>query len=297
MSISPALNISRRGFDSSTTEISMRPICGRRLPFIESATALVAASAATASLASTKRSSAMVNCSAQAGDRADPSLPVPRAEATFETEALAEIKGVVPSVAALPPGCHFEPRCPEAVEACRAALAAAPRLRAVSRVGVGFDTIDMPTVETEDRAAFNARPLTMAVREVARESDWPTGVRFFREISDQALTEADHVMVADLARELKWIAESGMQVGGAAPRNLAEAFVLFNRNGGQTFQRLVAGFRVYNSADDFGGDHAALNADLGGMPPAPAPGPASLPFPSGAVGVIAGLRRRASPRP
>jgi peptide/nickel transport system ATP-binding protein/oligopeptide transport system ATP-binding protein len=45
---------------------------------------------------------------------------VPRAEATFETEALAEIKGVVPSVAALPPGCHFEPRCPEAVDACRA---------------------------------------------------------------------------------------------------------------------------------------------------------------------------------
>ena len=53
-----------------------------------------------------------------------------------------------------------------------------------------------------ERAAFNARPLTLAVREVARESDWPTGVRFFREISDQAITEADHVMVADLAREL-----------------------------------------------------------------------------------------------
>jgi oligopeptide/dipeptide ABC transporter ATP-binding protein len=53
---------------------------------------------------------------------------VPRAEATFETESLAEIKGVVPSVAALPPGCHFEPRCPEAVERCRAQ---APPLEAV----------------------------------------------------------------------------------------------------------------------------------------------------------------------
>ena len=53
-----------------------------------------------------------------------------------------------------------------------------------------------------ERAAFNARPITQAVREVARESDWPTAVRFFREISDQAATEADHVMVADLAREL-----------------------------------------------------------------------------------------------
>lgn len=54
----------------------------------------------------------------------------------------------------------------------------------------------------DQRAGFNARPLTQAVREVARESDWPTAVRFFREISDQAETEADHVMVADLAREL-----------------------------------------------------------------------------------------------
>jgi len=53
-----------------------------------------------------------------------------------------------------------------------------------------------------ERAVFNSRPLTMAVREVARESDWPTGVRFFREISEQAITEADHVMIADLAREL-----------------------------------------------------------------------------------------------
>ena len=54
----------------------------------------------------------------------------------------------------------------------------------------------------DQRAAFNARPITQAVREVARESDWPTAVRFFREISDQAENEADHVMVAELARQL-----------------------------------------------------------------------------------------------
>lgn len=53
-----------------------------------------------------------------------------------------------------------------------------------------------------ERDAFNARPLTRAVREVARESDWPTAVRFFREIADQAESESDHVLVADLAREL-----------------------------------------------------------------------------------------------
>ena len=54
----------------------------------------------------------------------------------------------------------------------------------------------------EQRAAFEGTPLTQAVREVARGSDWPTAVRFFREISEDAKTEADHVMVADLAREI-----------------------------------------------------------------------------------------------
>jgi oligopeptide/dipeptide ABC transporter ATP-binding protein len=44
---------------------------------------------------------------------------IPRADASFETESLNEIKGVVPSVAALPPGCHFEPRCSEAMDVCR----------------------------------------------------------------------------------------------------------------------------------------------------------------------------------
>ncbi|WP_374528049.1 lytic transglycosylase domain-containing protein [Novosphingobium sp.] len=53
-----------------------------------------------------------------------------------------------------------------------------------------------------ERDAFNAKPLTAAVREVARESDWPTTVRFFKEISEQAETEDDHVLVAQLAAEL-----------------------------------------------------------------------------------------------
>ena len=44
---------------------------------------------------------------------------IPRADASFETDALNEIKGVVPSPVNLPPGCHFEPRCPEAVAECR----------------------------------------------------------------------------------------------------------------------------------------------------------------------------------
>lgn len=52
------------------------------------------------------------------------------------------------------------------------------------------------------RAEFMARPLTRAVREVAREGEWRTTVQFFRQIAEQAKTEADYSLVADLAREL-----------------------------------------------------------------------------------------------
>ena len=55
---------------------------------------------------------------------------------------------------------------------------------------------------TVERAAFNARPLTQAVREVARESDWPSAIRFFKEIAEQAESESDHVLVVQLAQEL-----------------------------------------------------------------------------------------------
>ena len=64
------------------------------------------------------------------------------------------------------------------------------------------DFHDMPkrTPSPQARAAFYAKPLTQAVREVARGADWQTGVRFYREIADQAETEEDHLLVADLAR-------------------------------------------------------------------------------------------------
>lgn len=53
-----------------------------------------------------------------------------------------------------------------------------------------------------EREAFMNRPITAAVRDVARDGDWRTGVQFFREIADQAQTEADHVLVAQLAQEI-----------------------------------------------------------------------------------------------
>jgi soluble lytic murein transglycosylase len=58
------------------------------------------------------------------------------------------------------------------------------------------------TPSVQARAQFYARPLTAAVREVARGGDWQTTVRFFREISDQAQSEEDHLLVEDLARTL-----------------------------------------------------------------------------------------------
>jgi len=59
---------------------------------------------------------------------------IPRADASFEIESLTEIKGVVPSVVALPPGCHFEPRCPEAIDICGAQAPALEETRPGHRV-------------------------------------------------------------------------------------------------------------------------------------------------------------------
>lgn len=59
---------------------------------------------------------------------------------------------------------------------------------------------DVPTAA--QRGEFMARPLTRAVREVAQGYEWRTSVRFFREISEQATTEAEHVLVANLAAEI-----------------------------------------------------------------------------------------------
>lgn len=53
-----------------------------------------------------------------------------------------------------------------------------------------------------ERAAFNAAPITQAVREVSRDADWLTALKFFREISNQQQTEGQFNLVADLARQI-----------------------------------------------------------------------------------------------
>jgi soluble lytic murein transglycosylase len=54
----------------------------------------------------------------------------------------------------------------------------------------------------EERKAFYAKPLTGAVREASRMAPWKVKNRFFRELSEQANTEGEHVLVVELAREI-----------------------------------------------------------------------------------------------
>lgn len=78
-------------------------------------------------------------------------------------------------------------------------------LLALERLGrplPGFRNMPARIPTPQERAAFYAKPLTTAVREVARGGDWPTTVRFFREISEQAVTEDDHILVSELAQSL-----------------------------------------------------------------------------------------------
>lgn len=65
-----------------------------------------------------------------------------------------------------------------------------------------LDTMPQATPSRQERQAFMSRPLVDAVRDVARDGDWRTAIQFFREISDRAGTEAEHVLVAELAREI-----------------------------------------------------------------------------------------------
>jgi len=79
----------------------------------------------------------------------------------------------------------------------------------------------IPTIA--ERQAFLSRPIASAVREVARESDWPTAVRFFKEIAGQAQTPAEHQIVADMARELGR-RDLGVILGQAAGANGIQDF-------------------------------------------------------------------------
>jgi len=75
----------------------------------------------------------------------------------------------------------------------------------LERLGRAMPDLNQP-VKTEptpeERAAFVQKPITWAVREVARGHNWRTTIRFLREISDQAESEGEHVLVAELAQQI-----------------------------------------------------------------------------------------------
>jgi soluble lytic murein transglycosylase len=76
---------------------------------------------------------------------------------------------------------------------------------ALERLGLPTPELAVGPVAEPDpamREAFFARPLTKAVREVARDAEWRVGIRFYREIAAQAQSEAEIALVGELAREI-----------------------------------------------------------------------------------------------
>ena len=76
---------------------------------------------------------------------------------------------------------------------------------ALERLGRAMpDLAATPAAEPDSglRETFLARPLTRAVREVARDAEWRVGIRFYREIAAQAADEAELALVGELAREI-----------------------------------------------------------------------------------------------
>ena len=59
-----------------------------------------------------------------------------------------------------------------------------------------------PTPSAANRTAFLGRPIAGAVRELAREGDWQTTIRFFKAIAEQGRSDEDFVILLDYARDL-----------------------------------------------------------------------------------------------
>jgi soluble lytic murein transglycosylase len=75
---------------------------------------------------------------------------------------------------------------------------------ALERLGRPLVFLAPPNVTPSDaeRATFLSQPLTQAVTEVARNAPWSVGIRFYREIAEQADTLDESVLVAQLARDI-----------------------------------------------------------------------------------------------
>jgi peptide/nickel transport system ATP-binding protein len=118
---------------------------------------------------------------------------VPRLDAP-QGARLVPIPGAPPSLAALPPGCPFAPRCPLAVDACRAAepelLEMGPNHRAAcirTKHVAGRSAADIYGVSTEppaEAAAPTDAPVVLRVRELVKTYMLTKGVVFRRQVGE-----------------------------------------------------------------------------------------------------------------
>ena len=117
---------------------------------------------------------------------------VPRLDAP-QGARLVPIPGAPPSMAALPPGCPFAPRCPLAIDACRAAepelIELAPKHRAacirIEHVA-GRSAAEIYGVSTEPPAAASDAdaPVVLRVHELAKTYKLTKGVVLRRQVGE-----------------------------------------------------------------------------------------------------------------
>ncbi|OBI83270.1 ABC transporter ATP-binding protein [Mycobacterium sp. E740] len=142
---------------------------------------------------------------------------VPRLDAA-QGARLVPIPGAPPSMAALPPGCTFAPRCPLAIDACRAAE---PELLAVGPGGhraacirtehvVGRSAADIYGVSTAppETAPDAGAPVVLRVQDLVKTYKLTKGVVFRRQVGE--LRAVDGVSFElSAGRTLGIVGESG----------------------------------------------------------------------------------------
>ena len=65
-----------------------------------------------------------------------------------------------------------------------------------------FPLVATGEVTPQERGKFNASSLVQATQAVSRMGDWPTQRRFFGALASQADSQADHLLVAELAKQI-----------------------------------------------------------------------------------------------
>lgn len=75
-------------------------------------------------------------------------------------------------------------------------------IKELGRAQPSFASGSVATPTPAQQALFDNSTLVRAVREVARDAPWRTGVQFYRELAEQAETPENHAMVSALARQI-----------------------------------------------------------------------------------------------